>query len=546
MNRTTLCIAAMASFVAASCANRVAPSGGAKDVTPPQVVASTPPNHSTGMNGSEVQIEFDEYIRLKDIQKQLIVSPVIDPAPEITVHKKTLVIRFEKPLSPQTTYSLQFGSSVADIHEGNTMDTLRYVFSTGSYLDSLSVAGRVVRADNHEPAKGVLVMLYPPGDDSALVKHLPGFFARTDDAGLFRIDYLAAGSFRIHALADGNGNYIMDQPDEDIAFADRLVSTADSLPVELGLFRQPVRVLRLTHAAMEEPGKLRAVFNVPFRTVTAALADSTQPWTFGETGIRGDTLILWVPDTTADSLQVIFRENGIPFDTALFTLPRRGGKGSSWSHATTLQAPVNGLLLDPGTDLVFTASRPLAGIDTARIALTVDSQAVALPPLIPVDSARRRIRFDRLWSEDSTYRITFLPGALHDITGRRNDTLAFMFRLRPAADFGTLRIHLAAGTPPTPFLVQLTNGDKVVRERSGATGDLDLPFLPPGSYRARIVIDENGNGRWDTGDLFRKKQPERMIYYGDAITIRANWDLEVDWDAAEDLRMLSPPPSGIE
>ena len=147
----------------AQCANRGTPSGGEKDITPPVIIKSEPENFSTNFTAKEIKIYFDEYIKIKDLQKQLIISPPMNTEPEITPlgsASKYITIKIFDTLQPNTTYAFNFGESIIDNNESNPYPYYRYVFSTGTYIDSLQVKGRVEDALNQKPEEFVSVMLY--------------------------------------------------------------------------------------------------------------------------------------------------------------------------------------------------------------------------------------------------------------------------------------------------------------------------------------------------------------------------------------------------
>jgi len=113
-----------------SCAKRGTITGGAKDTLAPKMISSLPKNFATNFNGKEIKITFDEYVKLKDISKQLIVSPPMKLQPEILPYtaSKYITIRIKDTLQPNTTYSFNFGKSIQDNNEGNPYQQFKYVF----------------------------------------------------------------------------------------------------------------------------------------------------------------------------------------------------------------------------------------------------------------------------------------------------------------------------------------------------------------------------------------------------------------------------------
>ncbi|MEP7168151.1 MAG: Ig-like domain-containing protein [Bacteroidota bacterium] len=520
-------------FLFFSCANRVTPSGGKKDITPPKIISSSPKNFSTNFNSKEIEVEFDEYVQLTDLSKQLIISPLIDPLPEITANKKSLKIKFDKPLKENTTYTFNFGSSISDVHEKNILENFLLVFSTGDYLDSLSISGSVINAENLKTENGILVMLYKENDDSVPYKKIPDYFAKTDSSGRYKINNISNGSFKIFALKDKNNNYLFDTPDETIGFSDSLIVMSDSSEADLKLFENPPAKLRLKNSTVEEQGKLRLVFNLRSENVKAnALSLSKNPWQSEEYSTNRDTLILWMNDTSRDSLKVVMMQNEQPFDTALFVLKKKSSLKGIRAKTFFFNTNTFGGTLDAGQDVKLSFTHPVEHIDESKVIFKKDS--VVSPGINTSfsDSLKRNLTIKYNWKEKDFYELTFLPGAFKDIFSVENDTTKIAFQLKAATEFGSVLLKIKTDEKSPNYILQLVNDkEEVVREKSfTSAGDINFEFLNPGTYRVKIIYDDNKNNRWDTGNYLKKTQPEKVIYYKDKLTIRANWDLEQEWD----------------
>jgi len=207
-----------------SCAKIVTPTGGPKDVTPPEIKSSLPENYSTRSKTNEVKITFDEFIQLKDINKSLIISPPLSEKPIIRVKGKTLIIRFETELNDSTTYNIYFGEALQDFNEGNPYKNFQYVLSTGDFIDSLAITGKVLNSFNLTPVEGVYVMLYSDLADSVPYKQIPEYLSKTDKNGVYRINNIRKDTYKVFALKDGNNNYRFDVNSEEIGFSDTLIT----------------------------------------------------------------------------------------------------------------------------------------------------------------------------------------------------------------------------------------------------------------------------------------------------------------------------------
>lgn len=206
-----------------ACANQVAPTGGPKDETPPKVTKTSPPDLSTRFTGKEIVLSFDEFIKLKDINNQLIISPPLKETPNFKTRGKSLVVEFKEPFRQETTYNVFFGDAIVDITEENPIPGYKFTFSTGDILDSMNVKGKLINAFNLTPVKGAYVMLYDSIYDSVPYKQIPYYVSRTNDKGEFELTNLRNIPYKIFALTDANANYRYDMPSEEIAFIDSII-----------------------------------------------------------------------------------------------------------------------------------------------------------------------------------------------------------------------------------------------------------------------------------------------------------------------------------
>ncbi len=210
--------------LAVACANPMSPTGGPKDETPPKVIKSSPPNFSTNFKENEIVITFDEYINLKDINTQLIISPPVQELPDFRNKGKSLVVKFKEPWRSETTYNIFFGDAIVDITEGNPLGGYKFTFSTGDVLDSMMIKGKIINAFNLTPVKGAFVMLYDTVFDSIPYKQLPYYIAKTTENGDFELSNLRNKKYLIFGLTDLNANYLFDSNNEEISFIDSLIS----------------------------------------------------------------------------------------------------------------------------------------------------------------------------------------------------------------------------------------------------------------------------------------------------------------------------------
>ncbi len=212
-----------------SCANIMAPTGGPKDEKAPLLRKRSLQDSALNFRGGKIQFEFDEFLQLKDVENQLVITPLLSVKPKVTIHKKRATIYLaDSLLQPNTTYKISFGNAIQDLHEGNAVKDLLFTFSTGSYFDSLVLNGMVYEAETGKPDTAGWVMLYSTtAKDSAFYKQKPLYAQRTNN-GVFRFENMPDKEFYIYSLRETNNNLKYDAADERISFYRQKINPADS------------------------------------------------------------------------------------------------------------------------------------------------------------------------------------------------------------------------------------------------------------------------------------------------------------------------------
>lgn len=521
--------------ILSSCANRVTPTGGAKDIKPPVVLKMEPANYSVNFNSRKVEIRFDEFVQLKDIQKQLIISPLMDPAPVITAKKKSIIIELPKELKPNTTYTINFGNAIADIHEDNVIESFQYIFSTGAVLDSLYCKGKAVDAYKQKGEKGISIFLYHNLEDSLPFKSKPDYYARTNDSGEFRISNISDGKYMIVAVNDKNGNYKCDSPQEEAISLDKIIKPG-SKEVKLDYFKEEPSLLYIKRISKNGDKRWSIVMNKASDSTSIKMLNNLQPKYSALANVYKDTFLVWCADTLQDSLYIKVLNNNVAVDTARIKLkttstargrgtesfiPVKPGMAESINCTTGLRPFAN-------PEIVF--KNPMKDLHAEKISLMEDSSSVSITRAGFEDSLKRKLAVMYKWKESHNYKLMLLPGAVTDFSGQMNDTIVISFTSLPQDNFGTLQL-LIADIPSGNLVLQLIRGDEgVVREMLiSAEGKYDFKTLDPGKYHVAILNDRNDNGRWDSGNYQMKTAPEKMYYFDGDITVRANWEMEQEW-----------------
>ncbi len=573
------CLRAIAGLMilVGSCANPVAPTGGPKDENPPEVIGITPPDKSVNFRAAEIVVRFDEFIRLKDLQQQFLSSPPFRSTPEIKTRGKSLIIKLQEELRENTTYTLYFGNSIVDLNENNPFSGFKYVFSTGAVLDSLSIRGRVVNAQNRLAEKDVSVMLYDTYGDSIPIVSGPYYLSRTDKDGFFSFSNLRDIPYKIFALKDLNNNLLFDLPNEQIAFADMLIHpifipgsgsatsvAGDSVgskpnrrhklpvtpaaelpedtlsiapefvPITLRLFAQADTLQRIEKSTAQPPHRIDFVFRYPVSDLRIEMVDQPsgtvllQEWNDGL-----DSLVCWLQHLKSDSLKLILSEHKPQPDTFEFSLIRKPAPRSPRLPETPARLSVatnipRGQPIGLNIPIQLTFSEPLADFKEEKITLLEDSIRVK-PSFRFVSGIQRKLTMTYPWKEAKTYQILIPDSSFVGIYGLANDTLVGKFNTRKAQDYGLLKLQIENKIHPIPLVILLLDEQENILSQhfvAEAERKLVFPYMLPGKYLLKAIADRNNNGRWDAGNYLRKVQPEDVFYYPEKISVRANWELE--------------------
>lgn len=508
------------------CARRGTPTGGPKDTTPPALIKAEPENLTTEFKAKKIRLYFDEYIKLEDVQNQLIVSPPLKYNPEISPQggaSKYVEVTLKDTLLENTTYTLNFGQSIVDNNEGNPNSFLTYVFSTGTYIDSLTVSGVVKDAFNVKADEFISVMLYEIDtayNDSTVFNKPPNYLTNTlDSTTIFRLKYLKEGKYAIFAIKDESKNNVFDQNIDKIGFIEDTISLPTDTVYLLNLFKEiPNYSLKTPNFAAANKiifGYSGADEKLDITALTE-FPDSIRTLVSKEP--EKDTLNYWFTPFEIDS--IIFKvtnESRKKIDT--FTVKTRKLLSDS-----LMLTPSHRNKINFADEFHITSSIPIGAIDTTRIAM-FDKDTMEVNFKTELDTVKNRILMDFEKEPEETYFLNLLPDFVTDFFGDTNDTINYRLSTGGYADFGNLNLNLA-GEIAYPIIVQLTDDEgELYREIYVPEAKvLNFNTLEPGNYLIRIIIDANANGKWDTGNYLRKIQPERVIYYPGVIEMRANWE----------------------
>jgi len=505
------------------CAKRGNPSGGPIDEEPPVILRAFPDNYTVNFENQKIEITFDEYIKLEDLQKQLVVSPPLKNRPLIRPQggvSKKLTIEITDTLLENTTYVLNFGQSIVDNTEGNPYPFFKYVFSTGTFIDSLKIQGKVSDALNFEVDDFVNVMLYEVDSvytDSVIYNESPRYVVNTlDSITTFTMENLKPGDYRMVALKEQSSNLKFDPQSDKIGFISDVITVPTDEVFEIQMFEpiQDQALSRATHVGQNriQIGYYGAMDSMSIEPVDKSLISASRITKLDKT----DTLQYWFkPVLERDSLRLI-AQNGVFKDTITARL-----KESLDPDSLTVAKYGSFKLNKP---IQLTGNTPISSVNPSQMNL-IDKDSVPQDFAVKLDSLKNVLTYEFDTKPEQRYNLKLLPGAITDFFGGTNDTITNVYTTRATSDLGNIPVILGNGTS-WPVIVQIVEenlevvASKVVREN----GEVNFQYLDPGKYYIRVIYDSNDNGRYDPGNWLLNRQPEKVVYYPEIIPLQANWD----------------------
>lgn len=595
---TVLVLTLFAGGLFSRCANiSGSPQGGPKDSLPPRVVSMSPAFNSTNLTPERITVEFDEYVQLKDVQNEFFTSPFMDRKPVVTVKGKGIVIDVKTKLDSNTTYVLNLGSSVVDNNEGNPYHGLKYTFSTGPWIDSMYMSGYVSDAKTTDTVKGAYVFFFDakadsvPAYDSVLRKSKALAVAKNMSDGIFVYANLKPIDYRVYAMKDNNGNQIYDPGVDEVAFMDTVYNPS-KMPSFLMWYdsvkRYPVAEPQIfMRTFLENPDRRQnlSAFSRPLAQQLMMKFSSKNPQIEKFT-LRGidpskiiveqirenhDSTLYWLdipkdqlPDTIiadliyqrhdsagllyphTQELKFVFKrpfvsERDRKKEEEKKEQPDTVKKKSEMKFSFEMDSP-----LIPDNNMTMKFELPVGKIDMKRIALThtdLKGKEQKVPFTMERDSVHiRTYQIKSKWVESDKYELLIPEGALMTIDGVVNDTIRQEFMVADPEKLSLVIVNLTETDPESEYIIQIFDekGTKLLKEKTHLTGGRDtLKYITPGTVTMRLVEDRNKNGKWDTGDLIKRVQPELVETYinpstgTSGIITKANWEIEFEIDIKE-------------
>jgi hypothetical protein len=448
------------------CANIIPPAGGPRDSVSPLLLKASPVDSSLNFKPNRISFTFDEFVEVQNVQQEVLVSPLPKLIPAVDYKLNTITVRLKDSLDPNTTYTINFGSAIKDINEGNILKDFTYTFSTGSYIDSLQFSGKVLLAETGKTDSTLIVMLHSSQDDSAVSKEKPRYIAKLDSKGNFVFKNLPPKTYRVYALEDAGNTRTYQKDNQLFAFADSAITISSSVkPLVLYAYASPDKTTAAVPPLNLGGRNPRGVNTSTDRRLkfSTNLVNSHQD-------LLGDFIMSFEqPLRSFDSSKVGF------FSDSAFN-------------------PVTGWRITKDS-----TNRKLQLTHTWK------------------ENTTYHLILDKDFAEDSTGKKLL-----------RTDTLSF--QTKKIADYGQIKIKLRnVDLTQNPVLQFVLNNTITQSFPMNGSIDFAKNLFLPGDYELRVLYDTNKNGKWDPGQFFGKhQQPELVKPIDRRIVVKPNWENEFE------------------
>jgi len=533
-------------FLWVGCARIVMPSGGPKDTTPPSVVGGKPENGSTNFNGKIIKITFDEFVTLNNPIENVIFSPPLNNRIEYLTQGKSILLKIRDTLQANTTYNVFFSNGIQDYHEGNRLESYNYAFSTGDSIDLYKLFGKVENAQTNKPETDCLVMLYENNTDSLPLTTRPDYITKTNKNGEFIFQYLKPKNYKIFALKDINSDMKYNLPNEFIAFLDTTVTVkfyaTDSLLradkasfIFLRMFQEEDTVQLLSPYLNFQKGVYQFPYKIPVQDFSFQIESDTSVDFFSKINPTRDTLSMYLKTFFTGSAIVYIQTDTARRDTVEllpYSTPQHIGKNKpavkeklniNISNKEDLYAPT-----------LLNFSYPVKPVDSAKLLVIATLRSGKDTSVVYVripDSLVMQLPISFTFEPKINYTLWLADSVFFGYDGTTNDTLQFSFSKKTEKDYGNLIVHYkVAEANDMDYIVELqsSNQKSIQKNIVSYSKTIEYKHITPGSYRIKVIEDRNKNGKWDTGNYRKKRQPERIYFIDKDITIRGFWDIEED------------------
>jgi hypothetical protein len=516
--------------------------GGERDTQAPKLLESVPLNASTNFKGKIIELKFDEFVQVKDIANQLVVTPQTKEMPLVEAMGKRVLVKFNDDLLPNTTYRIFFGNSLSDMHEANVFSNLEFVFSTGSFIDSLYLKGKIVNAFNLKPENEVTIGLYKDNEtDSVVFKKKPLYITKTAPDGFYKVSYLPKSSFKTFAFTDKNKNLLFDSGEEAVAFNETVINSGSDTILNLKTFKEEVSKVFIKKSISPFYGVAYVAYNKDQKNVVKPFYVN-QAGNIRSTDGVNDTCVIYYKDIF-DTLRVIInhpeRNTSDTISMSVMSKERFERLKTDKKHILSIDLkPMEGNRLDYFANplLLFNNWMDGTNYDVSKMVLQHKADSLIKTQVKLSKTADNTFTLSNKLLQNVNYELILNKGAFKTMVGIESDSMKISFKTSEPSDYATLNLKLLLPKKEN-YIVQVMNDkDAVIAEQyvemsltTSAEQLLKFKNLQPGNYFLKVIEDKNQNKKWDTGNILHQKQPEIIYFNALAIKLMADWDSETEW-----------------
>ncbi len=557
-----------------SCASQSSPTGGPKDTIPPTLISSVPPLQSTNFKGRSVTLTFDERIKTNKLKEQLIITPLTTSKYEISLKKNVFKITFDENFNDSTTYTLNFRESIQDLTEGNPTKDNKMTFSTGNYIDSLSISGYVKELLTYDTLKNIIVGLYRAQDTITIFNGSPYYFAELDEDGKYLIENIKNGKYLVYAFTDGNKNLKLETNKESYAFfKDTLLLDTGTTKINLDLIKLDLSELKLM-SALASGQYFEINFNKYITDYQLDVINASHEFLSNKVK-ENKSIRLYNNFDGIDSLQLqVIAQDSVGnshIDTVYakfvpsmrkkeeFRMTIKPDDKSSIEQKFTADIVFNKPIISTNSDSIILRydTIPLYSIPDTAFTWSTNREQLKFDVYVDkvqidtIEAIKKRIaatlidtattekenqqQIKRQMSSRETKKsptknqgiqLYFGKGSFISADKDTSQTIGSNYKLMSPENYGTQQIMIT--TEYNSFEVQLLKEKFDIIQTARNSKNVKFTNIEPGKYKIRVLIDADEDGKWSPGNMLKQIEPEPVYIYPDLLIIRADWETSLD------------------
>jgi uncharacterized protein (DUF2141 family) len=508
------------------CAQTASPPGGKKDTLAPKILTSTPINKSKNYSGKKVELDFNEYIGVRNLNQELLITPNVGTY-ETRIRPMGITLIMDSTLKQNTTYTFNFRNAIEDMSERNIGKNIKLVFSTGSDIDSLQISGQVRHLETNKKLESVLVGLYPYTDTLRIDKAKPYYFTKTDTSGIYQIENVAAGKYYMAAFADINNNLIYNSNKELVDFITQDfidLNKSQTQDFRIALQNQdPIKINKTTSTAKTVLYELsRGVKTLEIQPKTLAYqVENNRNLRFYVGNVEHQDTVR-ISATVTDSLNRV--------STLALKLKFRepNKKEKIVNNPLRIEViPPSSQLLSPSDSIIIKFPKPIAYVNTKSISfISGPDEEIQLPDeAFSWNSYVNELSIEKGYLPlRQKFDLKFAKHAFVSVEKDSSQVFTQGFEFQDLENYGSISggINLKDGK----FIFQLIKSEnKSLAYQQKSSNSFNFPYVEPGLYELRAIEDRNGNGVWDLGNFKTKEKPESIYFFPTKIKLKANFQI---------------------